>query len=361
MDAALHGIRVIDFGQYLAGPLLSVMLADNGADVIRIDPPGGPRWRHPANAMLQRGKRSVVLDLALPGDLRVARELVTGSDVLVENFRPGVMDRLGIGAAEMLEQNPRLIYCSLPGFAEDDPRAGMRAWEGVVCAAVGVYHASVRHDDEGPVFNAIPFASSYAAAIAAHSVLAALIARQRDGLGQRIQVPLFEALFEFQGHLGQKLPSPPRQMPKPGSGNWAPVGHFRCADGRWVHLGQVQERHYRWFTEKFLPAEALARGLGDPGRLRADPALNAEALRVLAESLRDALVGGVGARDQSRDRRVYRRLSVHGRMAARRCTRPGVSGGDLGGRPGVRRDRSGWLSGVAEHHAARDAGTSART
>ena len=70
-------------------------------------------------------------------------------------------------------------------------------------------------------------------------------------------------------------------MPKPGAGNWAPVGHFLCADQRWVHLGQVQEHHYRWFTQKFLPAEALERGLGDPARLRSDPDLNAEALRVL--------------------------------------------------------------------------------
>ncbi|MBV9597814.1 MAG: CoA transferase [Chloroflexi bacterium] len=284
MGGALQGIRVVDFGQYLAGPLLAVMLADHGADVIRVDPPGGPRWKHPANAMLQRGKRSIVLNLKSASGRSTAERLAATADIVVENFRPGVMDRLGVGASAMLDRWPRLIYCSLPGFGKDDPRAGMRGWEGVVCAAAGVYHPSVRHPpDESPAFNAIPFASSYAAAIASHTVMAALIARQRDGLGQRIEVPLFDALFELQGHYGQKLPGSSRPMPRPGAGNFAPVGHFLCADGRWVHLGQVQEHHYRWFTQKFMPAEALARGLGDSARLRTDPALNVEALRVLAE------------------------------------------------------------------------------
>ena len=96
MSGPLDGIRVIDFGQYLAGPLAALLLADQGAEVIRVDPPGGPRWRHPANAVLQRGKRSIVLDLKSPNDLAIARNLVASADVVIENFRPGVMDRLGL-------------------------------------------------------------------------------------------------------------------------------------------------------------------------------------------------------------------------------------------------------------------------
>jgi crotonobetainyl-CoA:carnitine CoA-transferase CaiB-like acyl-CoA transferase len=96
MAGALDGIRVIDFGQYLAGPLAALLLADQDAEVIRVDPPGGPRWRHPANAVLQRGKRSIVLDLKSPNDLAIARNLVASADVVIENFRPGVMDRLGL-------------------------------------------------------------------------------------------------------------------------------------------------------------------------------------------------------------------------------------------------------------------------
>src|SRR5262245_5201319 len=105
---ALEGIRVLDFGQYLAGPLVAMMLADQGADVIRIDPPGGPLWSHAANAILQRGKRSVVLDLKSSGDAAEAHQLAENADILIENFRPGVMTRLGLGAETLLGRHPGL-------------------------------------------------------------------------------------------------------------------------------------------------------------------------------------------------------------------------------------------------------------
>src|SRR5215471_5250696 len=127
MPSALAGIRIIDFGQYIAGPLTGMLLADQGADVIRVDPPGGPIWDTPANTTWNRGKRSISLDLKQPGDLDVARRLMASADVVIENFRPGVMARLGLGAESALATNPQLIYCALPGFASDDPRAGVRA------------------------------------------------------------------------------------------------------------------------------------------------------------------------------------------------------------------------------------------
>ena len=139
MPTALEHLRVIDFGQYIAGPLLGMLLADQGADVVRVDPPGGPLWDTPANATWNRGKRSIALDLKGEGDRKVARRLVEGADVVIENFRPGVMERLGLGPREMTEANPRLVYCSVPGFASDDPRAGMPAWEGVVAAAAASF------------------------------------------------------------------------------------------------------------------------------------------------------------------------------------------------------------------------------
>src|ERR1700681_2286285 len=95
---ALDGIRVIDFGQYIAGPLAAVMLADQGADVIHVDPPSGPLWKSDADAFLQRGKRRISLDLKGASDNAVARQLIDTADIVIENFRPGVMDRLGVGA-----------------------------------------------------------------------------------------------------------------------------------------------------------------------------------------------------------------------------------------------------------------------
>ena len=142
MTGALDGIRVIDFGHYIAGPLAGMLLADQGADVVKVDPPGGPRWQTPANATWNRGKRSILLDLKRDDDLATARSLIESADVVVENFRPGVMGRLGLGAEAMIQANPQLVYCSLPGFASDDPRAEMPAYEGVVGAATATYRPS---------------------------------------------------------------------------------------------------------------------------------------------------------------------------------------------------------------------------
>src|SRR5579872_4825119 len=134
MSGALDDVRVIDFGQYLPGPLATMLLADAGADVIRIDPPGGPLWHHHTNAVLQRGKRSIILDLRQSNDRELANRLIATADVVVENFSPGVMERLGLGASACCDANRRLIYCSMPAFASDDPRAGVPGWEGVVAA-----------------------------------------------------------------------------------------------------------------------------------------------------------------------------------------------------------------------------------
>src|SRR5207247_9177964 len=97
-----------------------------------VDPPGGPRWQSDADAFYNRGKRRIVLDLKESGDHEAARRLVGGADVVIENFRPGVMDRLGLGPRRMTDATPSLIYCSIPGFASDDPRAAVAARDGAV-------------------------------------------------------------------------------------------------------------------------------------------------------------------------------------------------------------------------------------
>src|SRR6266567_7544088 len=214
MAGALDGIRVIDFGQWLAGPLTALLLADQGAEVIHVDPPGGPFWKTVANATLQRGKQNIVLDLKSTPDLASARGLIGSADVLIENFRPGVMDRLGLGWDAVRRGHDRLIYCSLPGFASDDPRATMPAWEGVLAAATGTYTGGATSSSrsklsqpaagtpEQPRFNALPLASEFGALAAAIAIVMALIAQERDGLGQRLEVPLFDAMFLAFGASG---------------------------------------------------------------------------------------------------------------------------------------------------------------
>jgi crotonobetainyl-CoA:carnitine CoA-transferase CaiB-like acyl-CoA transferase len=189
----LTGVRVVDFGQYVAGPAVAMMLADQGAEVIRVDPPGGPMWDSPANAVLNRGKLSIVLDLKTEGDRAIALRLAASADVLVENFRPAVMARLGLGAEAVTALNPRLVYLSLPGFsAGDGERTHLQAWEGVIAAAVGQF------TDMGlnrilmginPSFSPLPLASAYAAVFGAMAVTFALFARARHGRGEVVEVP----------------------------------------------------------------------------------------------------------------------------------------------------------------------------
>ncbi|MEH6576747.1 MAG: CoA transferase [Amphritea sp.] len=196
----LSGYRVVDFGQYIAGPAVAMMLADQGADVVHIDPPGGPRWNNPADAILNRGKQRISLDLKTEHDLSIARELIQHADVVVENFRPGVMQKRGLGATEMRANNPALIYLSLPGFsAKDEEFANLPAWEGIIAAAVGQF------TDMGlnrilmglnPSFSPLPLASAYASVLGATAVTLALFSRQQSGLGDIIEVPISAALME---------------------------------------------------------------------------------------------------------------------------------------------------------------------
>ena len=238
---ALDGVRVVDFGQWIAGPLAAMLLGDQGAEVIRIDPPGGPRWKTPVNATFNRGKASVTLDLAGDQGRVQAWRLIESADVLIENFRPGVMERLGLGAREALERNPGLVYCSLPGFASDDPRATVPAWEGVLGAATGVYLQGGEAR-----FTALPIPSTFGAIAGAVAIVMALLARERDGLGQRVEVPLFDATFLAIGSTGLLVNG------KPEGGRpddpWA--GVFRCADGRWIRLSLATFR----FLERFVDA-----------------------------------------------------------------------------------------------------------
>lgn len=265
---ALAGIVVVDFGQYIAGPMAAMLLADQGAQVIRIDPPDGPRFPTPANATWQRGKHSVVLDLKLERDRASAQKLIESADVLIENFRPGCMDRLGLGSGPLMASNPGLIYCSLPGFAADDPRATVPAWEGVVAAATDTYRKGVGAADDQPVYLGLPVASNFAAFLAATSICAALIARARDGLGQRIEVPLFDAMFTAIGARGMRVPvSTDPVLDSTG------FGIYECAQGRCVHFAPVAPRFMEWFVDAVGVPAWREEGLLDRPRLATEPAL----------------------------------------------------------------------------------------
>ena len=198
-ERPLSNIRVLDFGQYLAAPLVGMMLADMGAEVIRIDPPEGPGFDDPAFDMISRGKKVLTLDLKTAEGRDTAIELVKRADVVLENFRPGVMDRLGLGPDALRAVNDQLVYLSMPGFASTDPAlAGLPAWEAVIAAYTGQFTdmgLNRRLMGINPSFTPLTLASAYGASFGAMSVLFALNARDRNG-GDHIEVPLASALLE---------------------------------------------------------------------------------------------------------------------------------------------------------------------
>ena len=260
---ALEGIRVIDFGQYIAGPMAAMFLADQGADVIRVEHPNGPLLDSPANATYNRNKRSLVLNLKDPADNDLARQLIESADIVIENFRPGVMDRFGLGPAAMTASNPGLIYCSMPGFAADHPMAALPGWEGTVAAATATYRPNPRTGR--PIYTALPFSSSYAAFLAATSIAMALNARARDGLGQVVEVPLYDATFAAIGYRigGELIAGDAAAMAR----SLGVTRQFECKDGRWFmyHAGNknavdfMQSTGAEWLLpgkiEKLTPDE----------------------------------------------------------------------------------------------------------
>jgi len=196
----LVDVRVVDFGQQIAGPAVAMILADLGATVIHIDPPGGPQWDDPANAILNRNKSCLELDLKSKEGLEQALALIENADVVLESFRPDVMKRLGINFANLRQQRPELITISLPGFASNDQlRSQWKATEAIVAASSGAF------TDMGfnrilmglnPSFSPLSLGSSYATTLAASSVVMALMAREKTGRGDNIEVPIVAALME---------------------------------------------------------------------------------------------------------------------------------------------------------------------
>ncbi|PXF33165.1 carnitine dehydratase [Pokkaliibacter plantistimulans] len=196
----LAGVRVVDFGQQIAGPAVAMAMADQGATVIHIDPPEGPFWNDPANAVLNRNKICIRLDLKQEEGLTQALALIAQADVVIESFRPGVMQRLGIDFTALRQERPELITLSMPGFASNDAlRRDWKATEAVVAATSGVF------TDMGfnrvlmglnPSFSPLPLGSSYAISLGAAAVALALYSREKSGRGDAIEVPISSSLME---------------------------------------------------------------------------------------------------------------------------------------------------------------------
>ena len=209
MSGALSGIKVIDLTRVLAGPLATMMLADMGAEVIKVEEPGsGDLYRASSTITLNgesvnflstnRNKQSITLDLAQAQGRRILEQLVETADVLVENFRPGVTDKLGIDYARLQVINPRLVYCSITGFGPDGPYRNRTAVDPIIQAESGVMSLT-GEQGRGPVRIGTAVGDIYAAMLAVQGIVLALYARDRsaqakqDQRGQHVGLSLFDA------------------------------------------------------------------------------------------------------------------------------------------------------------------------
>jgi CoA:oxalate CoA-transferase len=215
----LSGIRVIDFTSLVAGPWCTRLLADCGAEVIKVEAKGDGdllRLSPPVEGGISRvyahfncGKRAITLDLKSTAGLGVARRLVEAADVVVENYRPGVMARLGLDYEAVRAANPKIVYCSVSGFGQSGPRAGQAAYAPVVHALSGFDHVFMRAQGaDAPPVSGIMIADVLAGAYAFGAVQTALVGRERHGLGCHIDTTLMESMMSLVAIQYQEAQSP---------------------------------------------------------------------------------------------------------------------------------------------------------
>lgn len=288
MKPVLEGIRVADFSHVMAGPYASHLLRLLGAEVIKIEPPGrgdamrfyGADRRYdgmaPAFIAVNAGKKSVVLDLKQPDDQAVARELVARSDVLLENFRPGVMRRLGLDPERACALNPRLVYCSVSGYGQSGPRRDWPAIDNIVQATSGMM--SLGGDPEGPPMRVgFPVVDTLTGQTAAFAILAALFRRERTGEGDYIDVAMFDATVSFMASA--VVPYLVTGRPLERTGNTGYSGQptsalFRARDGHNISLGVVQQHQFELLAKLLEQPQWLTDPrFADPEQRRAHAAV----------------------------------------------------------------------------------------
>jgi crotonobetainyl-CoA:carnitine CoA-transferase CaiB-like acyl-CoA transferase len=262
MSGPLAGLCVVDLSNTLTSAHVSGFLADFGADVIDVEPPGGsPLRTQPAFPFWGRGKQSVVLDFHDADDLRVARDLASGADVVVETFRPGVVERLGLGYDDLAPDNPGLVYASVTAFGRTGPLAGVKGYEGLVMARLAGHAAmGVIAERPGPAFCGAPYTAWSGAQTALHGILAALYEREHSGRGQRIDTTMVQGFAAHDTwnaiirHIALQYPEAFTQAALADENASVPNNplFFRLlvalsADGRWMQFSQTTPRLFSAF------------------------------------------------------------------------------------------------------------------
>ena len=301
MRRVLEGIRVADFSHVMAGPYATHLLRLFGAEVIKVEAPGGgDAMRYygadrrydgmaPAFIGVNAGKKSVVLDLKQDRGRETAHELIRRCDVLVENFRPGVMARLGLDHEKATELNPRLIYCSISGYGQSGPRRDWPAIDNIVQATSGMMSLGVGPDGP-PLRVGFPVVDTLTGQTAAFAILGSLFRREREGGGEYLDVAMFDATIAFMTSAvvpwlvtGQAL----ERTGNTGYSGQPTSAVFVARDGRYLSLGVVQQTQF----------ELLAKLLDRPQWLEDARLADPDARRGNAELMQDELSAVLRTRD----------------------------------------------------------------
>lgn len=246
-DAVLKGLRVVDFTHFVAGPVASMMLADFGADVIKVEAPGkGDEFRHypPVDPAIasgapfiwnNRSKRSIAIDLKTSDGLAVVRELISQADVVMENFSKGVMSRFGLDYDSCARINPRLIHCAISAYRRDGPNANRLGFDTVAQAESGFISMNGYPDREGTRTGATVMDIG-TGMMAANAVLLALLARERTGKGQSVEVSLFDTAVTMTGFAAMQYLTTGVEPQRYGntSPDTCPSGAFRTKDKSFI-------------------------------------------------------------------------------------------------------------------------------
>ncbi|MBK9253627.1 MAG: CoA transferase [Proteobacteria bacterium] len=301
MRQVLEGIRIADFSHVMAGPYATHLLRLLGAEVIKIEAPGrGDAMRYygadrrydgmaPAFIAVNAGKKSIVLDLKNPDDLAQARSLVGRCDVLVENFRPGVMQRLGLDYPAVKALNPSVVYCSVSGYGQSGPRRDWPAIDNIVQATSGMM--SLGGDPDGPPMRVgFPVVDTLTGQTAAFAIMSALLRRERSGEGDFIDVAMFDATIAFMASAVVPFLVTGQALARTGNTGYSgqPTSAlFKAKDGHSISLGVVQQHQF----------ELLARLLQQPQWL-ADPLFrDPDTRRQNLAAVQNALSGVLATRD----------------------------------------------------------------
>ncbi|WP_341934662.1 CoA transferase [Microbacterium sp. LWO14-1.2] len=271
----LEGVRVIDFTRLLAGPSATMTLAELGAEVVKVEQPGsgdetrhwGPPFVHGSSAYFQainRGKRSIVLDLTAEADREVAHALIASADVVVESFRPGVADRLGIGAEEMVARFPALVYASISGFSQTGPLSAEPGTAVTVEAESGLMHVT-GYEGADPVRSGVAMVDIATGMAMVNGVLAALLERERTGRGRRLEFSLFATALSALGTViaSSSAGGPPAKPWGSSHPSIVPYRAFAVADGH-VVLGATNDPMFA----RLIAALDLGAELGGEGWAR---------------------------------------------------------------------------------------------